>query len=422
MCGISGYIGNSTNPRATAELMTALFASLEERGTDASGYWGAENGNGRIIYHKEPIRSSLFVKKDFWEEAISINTDILLVHARQASIGAGHPSENKNNHPFVSTDRQIALVHNGKISEYDVLTKKYMVNTKCDSEILLRIFEAGGTDSSIESRLKGLKDIWSHVVDGHMAVAIGERMNENERRLWLFRNQFRTLWLVDLRRTLGQIFFCSTPEIWKQAISDCPRTWNRIKKKSKLVELPKDQAWVLGLRKGAGVVSNSDIKKFEVQNTGTSAFEYKGDPIEIPQKKPVCEIVTKLNEDDQLDHTPAPHGKSYNLQQWRHGDDYYGSYGDYHSKSSKNEPSEPIDVEPVDVEVSQFEKKQQGQQYRDLLENCEEIDKLVGNIKTDIWNKFQEGTLEKISLEELLQSVKDAKLELQGTLALLEHS
>ena len=386
-------------------MITAVFRHLESRGTDASGFWGSEQGNGRIIYHKEPIRSSQFVQKNFWQESKYLNSDLLLLHARQASLGSGLPSENINNHPFVSSDKQIALVHNGKIIEYDTLTKKYMVNSKCDSEILLRMFEAGGEDSSVESRLNGLRDIWSHVVSGHMAVAIGERYENGERRLWLFRNRFRTLWLIDLRKTLGQIFFCSTPDIWRRAISDCSWVWENIRKKAKLIELPIDQIWSFNLRANSDRVDNGDISKFEVKHIGVSEFEHDGEPIAIAQKEPVCEIVTKLDENEEPMHKPFKQDLScvIPLKQTLHISD---------SDSDKFiEDNDAALDDNFDVRYKQFE------------DGCDEIDRLVRDIRATAHNKKQEGslTVAKMEFDEIMQSIEDVQLELRGTLEIMKN-
>ena len=67
MCGIAGYIGKSKRPKFTYDLITGIFDKLEARGLDASGVYGTEFGEyGKVIYHKEPTRSSDFVKQDFW--------------------------------------------------------------------------------------------------------------------------------------------------------------------------------------------------------------------------------------------------------------------------------------------------------------------------------------------------------------------
>jgi hypothetical protein len=332
------------------------------------------------------------------------------LHARAASLGSGPPADNSNNHPFVSTDKQVALVHNGKIFEYDALTKKYMVNSRCDSEILLRIFEAGSRDTSIEGRLMGLKDIWSHVVLGHMAVAIGERMPQGERRMWLFRNHFRTLWLLDLRKTLGQMFFCSTPELWLQAMGDCPKLWDHVSRKSKFIEVLPEQLWVFTKRPGAEV-ENSDIHKFEIKQNGVSLFEYEGTPIAIINKEPTCEVLT------DLDHNEEPKNKPTKS--------FYPKY----QKPKKFLPALPLKNPGFHVVDPQkeVENRTLENRLRELDEKCAGLEQTIEDVRTTAWNKMREGSLNKIlndedsDFEEIIQSITDAQTELAGTLSILEN-
>lgn len=143
----------------------------------------------------------------------------------------------------------MSLVHNGRIAEFDALKSKFNVASECDSEVLLRIIEAAPLrykEKELEKftlskeaayRLAGIKDIYSLINDGHMAVAMGEVLN-GKKYLWIFRNIHRSLWLVDLRESLGQIFFCSTPEIWNQSIIKCRNIY-----KHALLEVKPEEIW-----------------------------------------------------------------------------------------------------------------------------------------------------------------------------------
>lgn len=239
MCGIIGFIGNSTNPEATFDLTNQLMIKTEPRGLDATGFWATTSGeDNRIIYHKEPVKSSIFVTHDLWRGLQEHNTDLFIGHCRWTSTGGGSEKVNKNNHPHVSKDFRLSLVHNGKIPEYNFLKKKYDTKTDCDSEILLRILESGedyhdkvdflrkelpkiweDTPNWLLYRIYGLKKLFSEVTYGAFAVAIGERLDD-QRSLFLFRNEARPICLIDLRESLGQIFFCSTPEIFRQAVEE----------------------------------------------------------------------------------------------------------------------------------------------------------------------------------------------------------
>lgn len=236
MCGISGLIGQSKDPELSFLLSSKLFEKIETRGRDAAGFW-ASNKNNNIFYHKEPIESTKLVKKPFWTKIRKFNPNVLLCHARKASAGVGVPEINKNNHPFVSYDKKTALMHNGRIHEleYEYLTKYYQVNSNCDSEILLRIFE------NEEDELKAIEKIWTYSPEAYMAVAIA-KTEANKQKLHLFRNDYRPLCIIDLREILGQIFFCSTTDMWESALSN-KKLRNLLKKRVKVTILPSHQLW-----------------------------------------------------------------------------------------------------------------------------------------------------------------------------------
>lgn len=275
--------------------MTRLFEKSEVRGIDASGFWGTETGpNGAVLYHKEPVRSSQFVKSEVWRNLENFCLNMLLVHARGASKGVGEPSINKNNHPFTSSDKSLALIHNGRVDEceYRPLRQKYETKSECDSEILLRIIEGEGKD-----RLQGIKQVWSLINEGHMAVAVGQRGQNGERHLWLFRNQFRPIWLADMREKLGQIFFFSEPSIWEDAVSELGgiRSYT---KSQKLIELPHHQIWSFKL--DGPEVDSANILRLEVRKSETKPWEFDGVRCGLVVEEPDFTVVTNLNEQDQI--------------------------------------------------------------------------------------------------------------------------
>jgi len=255
LCGIAGFVGKSKNLKLSFSILSSLFRKIESRGIDAAGYWMSEFGNdGKVHYHKQPGRSTELVKSENWLSKSILDTNLALVHARGASKGSGSPSKNINNHPFVSESYNLAVVHNGKVNneDYESLIKKYTVDSQCDSEIILRIFEQAALlynsselDSYVGSvpeqhRLAGIKDVFSLINSGHMAVGIGEWKPKNSRNLWLFRNIHRPLWVADLREILGQVFFFSEPSIWKDSIRDSGLIELH---KTKIVEIPNDEVW-----------------------------------------------------------------------------------------------------------------------------------------------------------------------------------
>ena len=312
MCGIAGLIGTPKKPRLSHELMTILFDCLEMRGVDASGMWGVESGGeSRIVYHKEPVRSSKFVTKPIWKQVVDLEPDLLLLHARAAS--SGPATNNVNNHPFASYDRKIAMVHNGRIDEADALGERYQTVSDTDSEVLLRMYEAGlqqpfdkidGVPDDIAMRISGIGDIWSHVYNGAMAVAIGERADETTRYLFLFHNPLRPLWFIDLRERFGQIVFFSSPDVWYRAMgSSSVSLQNTICGFEKLVEVPSGQIWAFKIDEQNPHPTESNTNRFEVDVDENGEEWVPGDkvPVNIPMPEEInVPVITELNESDEL--------------------------------------------------------------------------------------------------------------------------
>lgn len=305
MCGIAGYIGESKEPEATYDIISNLFAATEVRGVDAAGFWGS-NEDGQVIYHKEPARSSIIISGDMWKKVERFNPNMLLCHARGASVG--DPFYNRNNHPFISSDKLLCLIHNGKISEFELLKKKYQVFSQCDSEILLRIIEAA------TNRLDGIKDIFSLINTGHMSVALGEMLLSGERQLFLFRNKHRPLWVVDLRASLGQIFFCSTPDIWQQAIY---QSNYKVTKSQKLVEVPVDEVWSFSINNDSRHAT--DVKRYKVVHDAEVKEWVFDSIIPITEKKPPIKVISKLDDQDEFPtRTSKPIGEPYPVTKQEH--------------------------------------------------------------------------------------------------------
>lgn len=312
MCGIAGFIGNSKNPAVTNKLMTSIMSVLEMRGTDASGIWGVETAaQPRIIYHKAPIESSKFVNLPIWSKLNDFNPNLLICHARKTSPGVGGASFNKNNHPFVSEDRRIGLIHNGRINEATYLKNAYETQSDTDSEVLLRMYESSfdqkplemeGVPSYINERLSGLRDIWSVVHEGAMAVAVGEYHEDGSRSLIFFRNAKRPLIVVDLRERLGQIFFLSAVEVWHKALTKFER--NSIGYNYTIAEVPESEIWSFKIDAENPIVVDDNFFRFGITKSKDEKNWVAGKKQEIPKPKMELEVVTDLKfskEDDAKD-------------------------------------------------------------------------------------------------------------------------
>lgn len=321
MCGILGFIGKSVNPKASFELANALLVKTEVRGEHATGFYACEaGGEGDIFFDKEPVKSSFYVNRDIWSKGLGeCDFDLLVAHCRYSSTGVGTEKFNKNNHPHISSDKRTALIHNGRVPEYQVLKTRYDMSSDCDSELLLRILESIDEKTSLSTegiiqkdpssqlelplacRLHGLKEVFARINYGAMAVAVADRADDGGRYLWLFRDDSdRPIHVIDLRKTLGQVVFCSTTDIWKSALDICPQINSYINPDQCIIEFPSYQAWLIGFdAKGKWILRKYRINK-------TKMYESKqgeSDDIKFTRKKGVAapaKVISRLAENEEL--------------------------------------------------------------------------------------------------------------------------
>lgn len=112
MCSIAGY-SLSTNSRIQPrKLAKALLREMDVRGNQASGYaWQSSTASG--IYKRDVPGAQLSMKP------MSRGTRVAVLHTRYATHGS--ITDNANNHPVLSPDRSVALVHNGVIYNHDIV-------------------------------------------------------------------------------------------------------------------------------------------------------------------------------------------------------------------------------------------------------------------------------------------------------------
>ena len=131
MCGIVGYIGQKN---AISIVMSGLYR-LEYRGYDSAGV--AYILDNQLHVQKKSGKVSVL------NETLSNNLDanIAIGHTRWATHGS--PS-NKNAHPHLSMDKELAIIHNGVIENYvtikEGLKKRgYKFKSETDTEVLINL-------------------------------------------------------------------------------------------------------------------------------------------------------------------------------------------------------------------------------------------------------------------------------------------
>jgi predicted glutamine amidotransferase len=397
MCGIAGYIGESKKPLLTYQLITKLFEKSEVRGIDAAGYWGVEKGvDGNVLYHKEPIRSSEFVKKDVWKIVNKHNPNLLLIHSRGASKGVGEPSKNYNNHPFTNYDKSLGLIHNGRVDdvEYHTLKQKYDLKSYCDSEIILRIIESGELYQSEQlcdvlnsaenpHRLAGIRDVFSLINEGHMAVAMGERGENGERMLWLFRNKHRPLWIIDMRDSLGQVFFVSEPTIWNDSVQECSAVKNLFRTQ-KLIELPTEEIWYFTISTKKSFPES--VQRYQICKGDFTPWEFDGIRHDLKDRKSNFKVITQLDEKDQV--ISSNHTKN-----------------DYRLQMPKIEEIEELEEFPLD----------------EVDRKCDQIIDTLNNIKIYAEQLVKEQSIERREFNSLLQKLEDQRHDVESISSIISR-
>lgn len=134
MCGIIGYIGN----RDAASILHNGLNNLEYRGYDSCGIACL---NGNTIHLKKDIGKVGQVHEKLNLDQLDGNIGI--AHTRWATHGS---VTKENTHPHLSNNKNIAVVHNGIIENYqqqkDYLTKQgFTFYSETDTEVIPNIIE-----------------------------------------------------------------------------------------------------------------------------------------------------------------------------------------------------------------------------------------------------------------------------------------
>lgn len=187
MCGIAAFSLSSDSKLNARELAHNLLSAIEARGSHASGFAYAM-ADGSTGYYKQPRPGSQLPLGDLPRDARTV-----ILHTRFATQGA--IEDNRNNHPVMSPEGNIALVHNGVISNDHLLRGDLgltrAIHGEVDSLVLPALIEQGDVDSLalaagyaaiawIDSRQPSLLQIarlksspvaYTHLIDGSFVMA-----------------------------------------------------------------------------------------------------------------------------------------------------------------------------------------------------------------------------------------------------------
>jgi predicted glutamine amidotransferase len=138
MCGIAGFSLSKNSKINSKKLSNALLCGIESRGNQAAGYaW--QDGVSSGVY-KSNVRGSNLSLKGMPRDA-----DTVILHTRYATHGSVKVMA--NNHPVMSPDSNIALVHNGVIYNHNRVRKELPYTLpEVDTSVIPAILQKYGVD------------------------------------------------------------------------------------------------------------------------------------------------------------------------------------------------------------------------------------------------------------------------------------
>lgn len=172
MCGIVGYIGKQN---AYSILVKGLHR-LEYRGYDSSGVAMISDAGDLNIYKAKGKVEAL----EHFAQSKDLSGNIGIAHTRWAT--HGEPND-INAHPHCSQSKNLALVHNGTIENYNVLKVAllkhgYKFVSETDTEVIVQLIEYI-RDQNECSLFDAVKEATKQIV-GAYAIAVIDKNNPNQ--------------------------------------------------------------------------------------------------------------------------------------------------------------------------------------------------------------------------------------------------
>lgn len=172
MCGIVGYLGN----KDAYPILIKGLKRLEYRGYDSAGVAIIDNDNQLNVYKTKGKVSDL---DDYCKDK-NISGHVGIAHTRWAT--HGEPSS-KNAHPHFSESKDLAIIHNGIIENYNEIKRNLISNgvhfrSDTDTEVLIQLIEYVQKKKKLD--LLTAVQLSLHQVIGAYAIAILDKSNPNQ--------------------------------------------------------------------------------------------------------------------------------------------------------------------------------------------------------------------------------------------------
>ncbi len=172
MCGIVGYLGN----RDAYPILIKGLRRLEYRGYDSAGVAMISDDAQLSVYKTKGKVSDL---EDFCKDK-DLSGHVGIAHTRWAT--HGEPSS-RNAHPHYSESKNLAIIHNGIIENYNEIKRNLIANgvhfrSDTDTEVLIQLIEYVQNKKNLD--LLTAVQLSLHQVIGAYAIAILDKKNPNQ--------------------------------------------------------------------------------------------------------------------------------------------------------------------------------------------------------------------------------------------------
>lgn len=170
MCGIVGYIG----PKDAYPILIKGLQRLEYRGYDSAGVALLDDGSLHL-YKKQGKVSDLENEAN----GKNVNGHLGIGHTRWATHG---PPSDRNSHPHLSNNGEIALIHNGIIENYAPLkevleSRGFNFKSDTDTEVLVNLIQHVKSENNLS--LEDAVRTALNEVHGAYAICVFEVNNPN---------------------------------------------------------------------------------------------------------------------------------------------------------------------------------------------------------------------------------------------------
>ena len=213
MCKISGVIFNANQHNKTDVILhhnTKLIEHTEGVNTHATGI--AVVNKDSVHVYKNNKTASKFVQdieyKKFIVNNVNDDTFAVINHCRFATQGSN--LNNDNNHPII--DGPIVGVHNGVITNDEVLGRQYGRVSEVDSAVIFSTLKSTPNDTTSLEDVKTTMDL----VEGSATVVLVDKRNKDESQLFIARKN-NPMSFIKLNNAL---WFASTNSILSHFLNE----------------------------------------------------------------------------------------------------------------------------------------------------------------------------------------------------------